>query len=46
MVIQTEFTKKGIESTDFVQQKDGAYVYGFVLDGARWDANQGQLEES
>jgi dynein heavy chain len=26
--------------------KEGAYVYGFVLEGARWDIQLGCLEES
>lgn len=26
--------------------KEGAYVIGFILEGARWDLSLGQLEES
>jgi len=36
LYIQTEVTKKSIEEIDAVG-KDGAYVYGFILEGARWD---------
>ena len=45
-MIQTEFTKKSLETIEVVQPKDGAYCYGFLLDGAKWDWNLGQIEES
>lgn len=28
------------------QSKDGAYVYGFILEGARWEMSTMVLEES
>lgn len=34
--IQTEITKRSIEEIDG-PAKEGAYVYGFVIEGARWD---------
>lgn len=43
--IQTDVLKKSIEEIDS-QPKEGAYVYGFVIEGARWDVATGQLEES
>jgi len=43
--IQTDVMKKSIEEIDS-QPKEGAYVYGFVIEGARWDVATGQLEES
>jgi len=33
-------TKKSIEDIEAVG-KDGAYVIGFILDGARWDLQFG-----
>ena len=43
--IQTDVQKKSIEEFDS-QPKEGAYVYGFVIEGARWDVATSQLEES
>lgn len=37
LYIATEVTKKSIEEIDS-HGKDGSYVYGFVLEGARWDS--------
>jgi len=37
LYINTEVLKKTIEEID-VNSKDGAYVFGFILEGARWDA--------
>jgi dynein heavy chain len=45
LYIQTDVTKKTIEEVDTVA-KDGSYVFGFVLEGARWDIALGQLDES
>ena len=45
LYIQTDVTKKTIEEIDGVA-KDGAYVFGFILEGARWDIQLGQLDES
>lgn len=45
LYIQTDVTKKmhnEIEGTP----KDGAYVFGFHVEGARWEPGVGQLEES
>lgn len=45
LYIQTEVTKKTIEEVEG-PAKEGAYVFGFILEGARWDVQLGQLEES
>jgi len=45
LMISTEFTKKSLEEID-VTAKDGAYAYGFLLEGARWSTQVNQLEES
>lgn len=45
LYIQTDITKKAIEEIDTVP-KDGSYVYGFILEGARWDVAGGHMEES
>lgn len=46
LMIATEFTKKSIEEIEQQAPKDGAYCYGFLLEGARWDWSIGQIEES
>jgi len=38
LFIQTDVTKRSIEEID-TAHKDGAFVFGFVLEGARWDVN-------
>lgn len=45
MYIQTDITKKAIEEVDG-NPKDGAYCFGFILEGARWDVAGGYVEES
>ena len=45
LYIATEITKKSVEEVDFVG-KDGSYIFGLVLEGARWDISSGILEES
>lgn len=45
LMIATEFTKKSLEEID-AAAKDGAYCYGFLLEGARWDWQIGQCDES
>jgi len=46
-MIATEITKRYIEDVDSsFSAKDGALVFGFVLEGARWDIQGGFLEES
>jgi dynein heavy chain, axonemal len=45
LYIQTDITKKAIEEIDNIP-KDGSYVYGFILEGARWDVAGGFAEES
>ena len=44
-VLVTEVTKKLPEQLDG-QSKDGAFVHGLTLEGARWDEKTGALEES
>ena len=44
-VLITEVTKKLPEQLDG-PSKDGAYVHGLTLEGARWDEKSGILEES
>ena len=38
--------KKLYWEPDLPPVKEGAYVFGFQVDGARWEASVGQLEES
>lgn len=40
LYIQTEITKRSIEEIEGAA-KEGAYVYGFILEGARWDIQLG-----
>jgi dynein heavy chain len=35
-MIATDVLKKNVEEID-AHSRDGAFVYGFVLEGARWD---------
>jgi len=44
LLIMTEVTRKSAEQMD-ARARDGAYVTGFYLDGARWNWNAGTLEE-
>ena len=45
LYIQTDITKKAIEEVEGTP-KDGAYCFGFIVEGARWDIQNGCLEES
>ena len=45
LYIQTDVTKKMHNELEGMP-KDGAYVFGFHVEGARWEAGVGQLEES
>lgn len=44
-VIITDVTKKSPEQID-APSRDGAFVHGLFLEGARWDEKTGQLEDS
>ena len=44
-VLVTEVTKKLPEQLDG-PSRDGAFVHGLTLEGARWDEKTGCLEES
>ena len=44
-VLLTEVTKKLPEQLDG-PSKDGAFIHGLTLEGARWDEKTGQLEDS
>lgn len=46
LMIATEFTKKSIEEIDTAAPKDGVYCYGFLLEGARWDWQIGQIDDA
>ena len=43
-VIVTEVTRKTIDQVD-ASSREGAFVHGLYLEGARWDENIGALEE-
>lgn len=43
--IVTEFTKKEYHEIDALA-KDGAYTYGFLLEGARWSVQMGLIEDA
>lgn len=45
LYIQTDVLKKMYWEPDLQQARDGAYVFGFQVEGARWDQSGG-LEES
>merc|ERR1711957_579167 len=45
LYIQTEVTKKMHNEIEGMP-RDGAYVFGFHVEGARWESGVGQLEES
>lgn len=45
LYIQTDVTKKMHNEIEGYP-KDGAYVFGFHVEGARWESGVGQLEES
>ena len=44
-VTQTEVTKKTAEEIN-AASKDGAFVHGLFMEGARWDDKSGTIEES
>lgn len=49
LLIYTDVLKKFYWEADLPPAKDesaGAYVFGFQVEGARWDSNAGQLDES
>jgi len=48
LYIQTEVSKRGHNDSDLPDLKEGqgAYVFGFQLEGARWETQTGQVEES
>jgi dynein heavy chain len=46
LIVQTDVLKKWYWEADLPPVKEGAYVFGFQVEGARWDAGIGQLEES
>jgi len=43
--VNTEVTKRDVRQVD-AAAKDGAYVTGMYLEGARWDVNSNALEDS
>jgi dynein heavy chain, axonemal len=44
-VVLTEVTKKTPEQIDG-PSRDGAYIHGLTLEGARWDEKAGVLDDS
>lgn len=44
MVLITEVTKKTVEEMEKETLKEGAYISGLYLDGARWDTQKEVLE--
>lgn len=46
LYIQTDITKKMYWEQDLPPLREGAYIFGFQVEGARWDTGLGQLEES
>jgi len=46
LTVQTDVLKKIYWEADLPPIKEGAYVFGFQVEGARWDLALGQLEES
>jgi len=46
LTVQTDVLKKVYWEADLPPCKEGAYVFGFQIEGCRWDNALGQLEES
>lgn len=46
LTVQTDVLKKLYWEPDLPPVKEGAYVFGFQVEGARWEPAVGQLEES
>lgn len=46
LTVQTDVLKKIYWEADLPPVKEGAYVFGFQVEGARWDQAVGQLDES
>lgn len=46
LAVQTDVLKKVYWEADLPPCKEGAYVFGFQIEGCRWDNALGQLEES
>jgi len=46
LTVQTDVLKKIYWEPDLPPVKEGAYVFGFQVEGARWDTAVGQLDES
>lgn len=46
LTVQTDVLKKIYWEPDLPPCKEGAYVFGFQIEGCRWDNALGQLEES
>lgn len=44
LVIATDVTRKTVEQTD-TRARDGAYIYGLFMEGARWNWTAGLMEE-
>merc|ERR1712060_201585 len=45
VVTSVDVTKKGPEEVEGAT-RDGAYIHGLYVDGARWDMQQGSLEDA
>jgi len=45
MVTQTEIPRRQAEEVS-APAKEGAYISGLVMEGARWDERSGQLDDS
>ena len=46
VMIATDFMKKQYPEEFDQPAKDGSYIYGLVLEGARWDIPSGMMDES
>jgi dynein heavy chain len=46
LIIVTDVLKRLYWEPELTPCKDGAYVFGFQVEGARWEASVGQLDES